>query len=209
MRLSSDTLSSSRRKSAPYLRPYIEASELHGGGFPSLLWASRETQLARFQAFSRLLDFTGQSVLDVGCGRADLLDYFHTQGQVPGDYVGIEAVPALADAAASTGATILRKDFIAEPACMFTGSDIVVFCGSLNTAGDEDFFATLKRAFDATARHLLFNFLSSTHLAGAEHLYWRKPNEIDRWCRNALSATPKRLEDYMFGDATFLLTRAH
>ena len=191
-----------------YLKPYLKAVKTHGGSFPALLWASRETQHARFHAFSGLLDFSGLSVLDVGCGRADLFDYMVSINQHPAEYLGIEAVPALADAAQSAGCRIIREDFIEHPQCMFTGSDVVLFSGSLNTATDPVFYATLRRAFDATAKHLVFNFLSSSYLAGAKHLYWRKPDEVDRFCRNVLSVAPTRSEAYLGGDATFLLTKS-
>lgn len=191
----------------PYLRPYIDAARDHGGSFNSLLWASRDSQLNRFTALTNLLDFTGLSVLDVGCGRADFNDHLDRIGQVPAEYLGIEAVPALASAAQAAGVEIIQQDFVAEPRCLFTGSDVVLFCGSLNTFPDDIFFSTLKRAFDAAARHLLFNFLSSPLLAGASHLYWRRPDEVDRFCRNLLSLAPTRSETYMEGDATFLLSK--
>ena len=57
----------------PYLQPYLKAAERHGAGFGSLLWASPETQASRFDAVERLGRLHGKSILDVGCGRADLL----------------------------------------------------------------------------------------------------------------------------------------
>ena len=83
----------------PYLAPYLRAARSHGGGFRSLLWASPDTQAARFDAITRVRDLRGRSVLNVGCGRADLLDFLIARGLRPADYVGIEAVPDLAGAA--------------------------------------------------------------------------------------------------------------
>ena len=65
---------------APYLSPYLRAATLYGDGFGSLLWASPETQAVRFDAIQRLGDLGGKSVLDVGCGRADLYDFLHARG---------------------------------------------------------------------------------------------------------------------------------
>ena len=83
----------------PYLSPYLRAALLYRDGFGSLLWASPETQSIRFEAIERLADLGGKSVLDVGCGRADLYDFLHARGIQVADYIGIEAVPALAEAA--------------------------------------------------------------------------------------------------------------
>src|SRR5437868_1227064 len=63
-------------RSAPdYLEPYLDAARTHGGGFGSLLWASPQTQAARFQAIHRIIDLSGARVLDAGCGRADLPEF--------------------------------------------------------------------------------------------------------------------------------------
>ena len=48
---------------------------------------------------------------------------------------------------------------------MFVGADVIAFSGSLNTMDDETFYATLRRAYDATAATLVFNFLASPFLA--------------------------------------------
>src|SRR5687767_15928369 len=82
-----------------YLRPYRAAARAHGAGFGTLLWASPQTQAVRFDAICRLADLRGKSVLDVGCGRADLLEHLVARGIEPADYVGIEAVDELARAA--------------------------------------------------------------------------------------------------------------
>src|SRR5438477_8265222 len=84
-------------KSAPdYLAPYYDAARVQHAGFRSLLWASRETQAARFNAICRLANPRGKSLLDVGCGRADLSDYCIAHHIAPADYIGIEAVEPLA-----------------------------------------------------------------------------------------------------------------
>lgn len=192
-----------------YLRPYLDAARAHGAGFGALLWASSQTQAVRFDAIRRMADMNGQSVLDVGCGRADLLEYLLARGVCPADYIGIEAVEDLAAAAEAKqlpGATILRADFVAEPARLFVGADVVVLSGSLNTADDSVFYPTLARAFDATAETLVFNFLCSPMLAGREYLYWRRPEDVTRFART-LSGDVATLDDYLPGDMTLRLRK--
>src|SRR3954468_23327877 len=122
----------------PYLLPYLRAADKHGADFPSLLWASPQTQAARFDAIQRLGCPHGKSVLDVGCGRADLLDFLLDRGVRPADYVGIEAVEDLARAAETkhrrmNDVSIIRADFAREPLRLFVAADVVIFSGSLNT----------------------------------------------------------------------------
>ncbi len=192
-----------------YLAPYLRAARKHGGAFSSLLWACPSTQETRFDAFTRITDLHRRTILDVGCGRADLLAHLIERGVRPAGYVGIEAVDALADAADARRlprATILRADFVAEPVRLFVGADVVVFSGSLNTADDPAFYSTLARAFDAAAEAVVFNFLSSPQLAGQSHLYWRRPEDVTRFARG-MSQDMTSLSDYLPGDMTVRISK--
>jgi trans-aconitate methyltransferase len=146
-------------------------------------------------------------VLDVGCGRGDFLDYCIARNLAPADYVGIEAVGELADAADAkrlANATIARADFVHNPASMFVAADVVVASGSLNTLDDNTFYATIHRMADATAGAVVFNFLASPRLAAAEYLYWRSPADVLR-CARTLAAEVRLLDDYLDGDATIAM----
>src|ERR1700722_2673214 len=136
-----------------YLRPYLEAVERHGSGFESLLWANPHAQAARFSALARWSEIDGRVVLDAGCGRADLLDYLFQQKIRPAKYIGIEAVEPLAEAARSKnldGATIVPGDFIHDPTVLDQHADVIIFCGSLNTMPADDFYSTLRLAWQYT-----------------------------------------------------------
>lgn len=187
-----------------YLQPYVDATAAHGAQFGALLWASPATQSARFAAIREIVDLNGKSVLDVGCGRADLLEHLLQRGIRPADYVGIEALDALADAADAKRlprATIIRADFVAEPLRLFVGAEVVLFSGSLNTADDAVFYSTLTKAFDAAAQTLVFNFLSSPQLAGKSYLHWRRPENVIRFAQS-LSPCVEQRDDYLPGDVT-------
>lgn len=193
----------------PYLQPYLDAAASHGAGFGTLLWANPTTQASRFAAISRITALEGHAILDVGCGRADLLSYLLAHHVYPHDYVGIEAVEVLATAAEAKNlpdATILRADFVAEPARMFIGADVVIFSGSLNTADDDVFYESVRRAYDATARSVVFNFLCSPMLAGRDYLHWRASEDVIQFART-LSPDVKTLSDYLPGDMTVCLTK--
>jgi SAM-dependent methyltransferase len=199
------TLSKNSISPEPYLLPYLRAADKHGADFPSLLWASPQTQAARFDAIERLGRLHGKSVLDVGCGRADLLDFLLDRGVRPADYVGIEAVEDLARAAEArrraTHVRILRADFVREPLRLFVAADVVVFSGSLNTIEDDAFYTTVRRAFEACAETLVFNFLCNPYLAGADYLRWRRPNDVTAFA-SRLSPDVRTLDDYLHGDFT-------
>jgi SAM-dependent methyltransferase len=201
--------------SQPYLEPYHSAANKHGAEFGSLLWASPQTQAARFDAIERLGRLHRKSVLDVGCGRADLLDFLLDRDVRPADYVGLEAVEDLARAAEAKrrrmkDVRIVRGDFVRDPVKMFVAADVVVFSGSLNTLDDRDFYRTLSRAFDACADAVVFNFLCNHYLAGADYLRWRRPADVVAFA-SQLSPDVRTLDDYLHGDFTVALhkTEAH
>ena len=89
---------------------------------------------------------------------------------------------------------------------MFVGADVVIFSGSLNTADDSAFYPTLRRAFDATAEALVFNFLSSPLLAAAGYLSWRRREDVLAFARD-LAPDVSVLEDYLEGDCTVAVTK--
>ena len=194
----------------PYLKPYLTAARRYGGGFGSLLWASPRTQRLRFDALIRAVGgdvLRGRRLLDLGCGRADLLDHLRQRKVEPAAYVGIEAVPELADVAAAKGATVVRGDFVRDPDLMRSaGADVVVVSGSFNTVDRATFDPCVRAAWAAAGTALAFNFLASTELAGQPHLTWHRPADL-RALAASLSADVGYWDDYLPGDATVVIRR--
>src|SRR5262249_20899589 len=138
-----------------YLQPYLDASRRYGAGFGSLLWASPKTQAIRFAALVHAIDLNDLSVLDVGCGRADLLIYMRDHGIFPRSYIGLEAVEPLAAAAEAkhlSDCRIVRGDFVRDPRLLDIGADVLLFSGSLNTLDEPTFYSTLTHGFTAARR---------------------------------------------------------
>jgi len=192
-----------------YLVPYLRALRRHGPSVQALLWASRQSQQRRFEALTRMYDFAGKRLLDAGCGCGDLLGYLQSRGIRPKQYIGLEAVGELAETArirCGEEAQIVQCDFLREPLRLFVGADVVVFCGSLNTLGADDFRSCIGRAHDAAGEAVVFNFLASPALAGADYLTWHAPAEVVEFART-LGADVDLLADYLEGDATVRLSK--
>jgi len=192
-----------------YLEPYLRASERFGGGFKSLLWASPKSQAARFDAAARLCPMQGRSVLDAGCGRADFLWQLLENQIVPSRYIGIEAVEALADFAEARGlanARIIRGDFVLDRSLFDQEAEVIVFSGSLNTLGREEFFRTLDLAWRAAKRYLVFNFLCSPRLSAGKHLTWYDRAEIIDFAAN-YTGKFAFADDYLDGDCTMMMEK--
>src|SRR3954470_1357999 len=132
-----------------YLQPYSRAVKRHGPDFRALLWASRRTQEQRFDALVHLQDPTGLMILDLGCGRADFLDFLIARGTLPKKYFGLEGVRELANAAEDKQlphARIVVADFVREPRRLRVNADVIYCSGALNTIEPDDFYLTIQNA---------------------------------------------------------------
>jgi SAM-dependent methyltransferase len=54
-------------------------------------WAGPDTQTARFEILARYVNLTGRSLLDVGCGLGDLVDFLRRK-KIPVQYTGVDVV---------------------------------------------------------------------------------------------------------------------
>lgn len=187
-----------------YLEPYLAAIQRNGPAFRSLLWSSEATQEARFIAIAEIIELSGKSILDVGCGRGDLLDFLRNRHIDYAHYVGLEAIDSFADQAqARCGERemIVRADFVRDPGRMYAGADVVIFCGSLNTLNRASFHDTLRHGLAATAGTMVFNFLCSPLLSNAKHLTWHPATDVVDFLRPLAHDLIVR-DEYLDGDCT-------
>lgn len=68
---------------------YDRACLRFSSSYKAVGWYSLHTQRRRFDVLSDMANWHQKSILDVGCGQADLLGYLHDHGIVP-DYTGID-----------------------------------------------------------------------------------------------------------------------
>ena len=204
------TVAAVKRTAVPdYLKPYQAAALRHRADFKSLLWEGRRPQALRFDAISRLCSLAQKVIVDVGCGRADLLDYLLSRQIAPSFYIGIEAVPVLAQAArkkSHPNSEIVIDDFVSRPQCLVRNADVIIFSGSLNTLSSREFYSAIRAACDA-APQVVFNFLASPRLAGCDYLFWHQPAAIRRLAKER-GCKLRLLRDYIEGDCTISLTRS-
>jgi hypothetical protein len=191
-----------------YLRPYVRARRARG--VAALLWDDRRSQRVRFEAIARICPLAGLHVLDVGCGKADLLRFLHARGIAPASYTGLEAQPWLAREARAAlvgEGRIIVGDFVRRPSKLRTGADAILFSGSLNLLSGAQFYRALERAWAATGRWLVFNFLSSPMLAADECLMWRRRESVLAFARKAARFV-RVDEGYEDGDCTVAMKKA-
>lgn len=193
-----------------YLRPYYEARQRKERGVHALLWNSEETQRVRFAAIARNCPLAGLSLLDVGCGRADLLGFLQERGIVPVRYTGIEALLSSIRAARRRkyeGLHLIQADFVKRPEKMHIGADVVIFSGSLSTLPEDQFYQTLRQAWSATKGWLVFNFLRTPRSPDdADWITLHDPAVVAAFARS-LTADVRVDHGYMDDDCTIVMRK--
>ncbi|MFH0924305.1 MAG: class I SAM-dependent methyltransferase [bacterium] len=96
-----------------YFRPLVQK---YGNNVKSVDWGNREKQYLRFKILCEIANLNGSSVLDVGCGLADLYFYFK-QSAFDVKYYGIDIVPEMIEQAKKNypDANLALRNIINEP----------------------------------------------------------------------------------------------
>ena len=199
-----------------YLDPYREAAGQFGDQFEVTLWASRATQILRFEVFIEMCDMRRRRVLDAGCSRGDFATFLVEHGVEYERYDGVDGVAEViefAQARQLPRATFHLGDILRDPALLSTGSPQgICISGTLNTMSFRQVLALLEASWSATEDVLLFNFLSS--LARRPAPFQGGParrhdaQKLLRWAAEKTGAVVYR-QDYMkFGhDATIMMSK--
>jgi SAM-dependent methyltransferase len=210
---------------ADYLGPYREmVGRVGAERFEALLWSSRETQIARFQAVIDMIDLTGRTVVDAGCGHADFAAFLADQGVTYGAYIGVDALPEMVTVARARGlprAVFAQADFVADAAALrriVAAADdrpgtVIVFSGSLNTLDQAAALPVLERAWQACTEALVFNFLCRDPRAPRHQRRWEAGSPVRKFdapemLRWAIERTPlvAYRQDYLAGaDGTIVM----
>jgi SAM-dependent methyltransferase len=190
--------------SAAIFRYHRQRLHTYGpGGAQALGWNGTAGQHARFQALTNLADFAQHSVLDAGCGYADLLPYLR-QRYAGVRYYGIEQMPELLAVARERyqhleGITLRSGDFLREA---LPASDYVLASGALNYRQRDPRFIcqAITKLFASCHLGLGFNLLSWEPVGGGP-LAAYDPATILDFCQQ-LAPHAELLEGYWEGDFT-------
>lgn len=179
-------------------------------------WGDERAQTTRFEQLLKLIPTQAwsqrPSLNDLGCGYGALLEYLQAKGlQV--DYLGIDLVPAMVEAAQA------RHD---TSGCFTVGStcprraDYAVASGLFNVRGMvpeaqwQDFMLCVLDDLHAHSR-LGFAFNGLTRYSDADHmrhdLYYADPLWLFDWCKRKYARNVALLHDYDLYDFTIIVRK--
>ncbi|MBJ6143931.1 trans-aconitate 2-methyltransferase [Hymenobacter sp. BT559] len=178
------------------------------GGAEALGWARSEGQQVRFQTLTQIGDLAYRSVLDAGCGYADLYPYLRARFAGV-QYHGIEHMPELLAVAqaryhGAADITLSEGDFLRTPP---PPADYVLASGALNyrPRNPQFIYRSIEKLFGSCRLGFGFNLLS-WEPAGGGPLAAYEPAVILAFCEQ-LAPRVELLEGYWEGDFTIFMYR--
>jgi SAM-dependent methyltransferase len=184
------------------VQDYHRAMIAHHGPDSSLAlgWRGRSDQLLRFEVLAGIGDMNGCTVLDAGCGYADLYPFLENRYPELGAYHGIEQLPEMIARAGERypGIRLQQGDFMRNklPTC-----DYVLASGSLNYG--QAIFPAIRKLYSACTLGLGFNLLREIS-EGVLQAY--DPDEIVAFAKTLAPKVSLR-DDYSPEDFSVFLYR--
>jgi len=187
----------------------------HGPGPRGVDWNGEESQRLRHAQFLRLIEAEPEaSVLDLGCGYGDFLDFLRARGH-RGAYAGWDVAPEMVAAAAAKHGEGADRTWnvgaVPDAPC-----DYAVASGVLNVKGDVETAAWatyVEGVIDTLAasgqRGFGFNVLSlsSDPEKRRSHLFYADPAGLMRHCLERYGRHVAVLQDYGLWEFTVLVRR--
>ena len=143
---------------------YNNRYDLYGNNLKTVGWGTSEDQILRFEMLFRGLNPKGKTILDVGCGLGDLIDYLDKVTGGDFNYIGVDIAEKLINSAKEKYSSPNVKFYAGDVSLdMLNPVDICVLSGALSfkTLGIEEYaYDTMKRMFELSKEAACLNFLS-------------------------------------------------
>lgn len=181
-------------------RHYAELLRQAGDTPQAVQWRDQASQERRFEILTQIGLPKDATILDFGCGTGHLLEYLQRERQFAGQYTGYDVTQEMIAAAQKKfpGVRFKQCDIFSEG--VEGEFDYIFISGVFNNAitDNEKFLRdTLSLLFPRTRRLLAFNALSAYVDFFDEGLYYFNPENVFRFCKEALSPLVTLRHDYL------------
>ena len=182
---------------------YNEVVRRHGVSAQGVHWNSQMTQYKRFEVLLSMLELAEDStIVDVGCGFADLYLYMQ-ENQIPfSTYIGLEVMESMVvEARKRVDCEIRVADVLSDA---LTKADYYICSGAMNILTRDETYLFIKRCLDASNKAFVFNMLEGEDESMVYNYF--KPNEIEDIAKElGVSYTMKK--GYLPRDFSVLLAK--
>ncbi|MCX7749270.1 MAG: class I SAM-dependent methyltransferase [Clostridia bacterium] len=212
--MSCKKVSTLRIKRKDMIKSYYEGN-MEGGGpeYKILGWESKEAQQLRFNILISNIEINNKTVLDVGCGTGNLLEYLTEQG-FEVNYTGVDILQSMLEYVKSKGlqGRFYNIDIFKENIFMEDEFDVIYASGifNLNLGNNKEFLTNALRLFLKLSRKTVaFNLLSSRSPDREEKYFYFDEQEvlklIEKACKKSFDV--KIVNSYLENDFTVILNK--
>jgi len=187
-----------------------DSLQRHGHSPHALFWSSRQVQETRFRVLAEIGIGNGDSLLDVGCGFADLYEWLVGQGKEVA-YTGLDLSPDLLGEAHRRHPSLPLLCGEVFSLSSRPAFDWVVLSGALNWPMRDGFDyvrRVVRHMYALCRRGVAFNLLDARHVSGFGRfgLQCFDPDEIADYCRS-FSGDCRLVDGYLDNDFTVYLKK--
>ncbi len=182
---------------------YNEVLQRHGVSAQGVHWSSQESQYRRFETLLEMIDIAeDETVVDVGCGFADLYLYMQEKGSLPRSYIGLEVMESMVEEARNRVDCEIRVcDVLYDP---LPAADYYVCSGAMNILTRDETYAFIQRCLDKSIKGFVFNMLEGEDESMVYNYY--RPKEIETIAKE-LGAVFSMKKGYLPRDFTVYLEK--
>jgi SAM-dependent methyltransferase len=184
-------------------RYYNEVVERHGVSAQGVHWNSQETQYRRFEILLEMIDIAEEeSIVDVGCGFADLYLFIQEKSIDLHSYVGLEIMESMVkEAQKRVGCEIKVCDVLCDP---LPEADYYICSGAMNILTRDETYIFIKRCLNASTKGFVFNMLEGEDESMVYNYF--RARDIELFAEE-LGATFSMKKGYLPRDFTVYLER--
>jgi len=179
---------------------YTNSYEKYGISAKGVHWHSKKTQYIRFEILITFLDnIENSSIIDIGCGFAEILNFFEEKKIKPDIYLGLDCEEFMIETS--------RKRF---PKHLFLKcnilkheiptADYLICSGALNILTKQDFLKAIEYCFNSSKKGFAFNFLKENSIHKLEK------KDILKYCKSLTLKVTIR-DNYLVNDCSFFLEK--
>ena len=182
---------------------YNEVVRRHGVSAQGVHWNSQVTQYKRFEVLLSMIDMhEHSSVVDVGCGFADLYLYMKEKNIVFSTYIGLEMMESMViEARKRVPCEIRVSDALSAT---LPKADYYICSGAMNILTRDETYLFIKRCLAASHKAFVFNILEGEDESMVYNYF--KPKEIESFAKElGVSYTIK--QGYLPRDFSVLLEK--
>lgn len=180
---------------------YTNSYKKYGISAKGVHWNSKESQYTRFEVITTLLkDLENSSIVDIGCGFGEYLNFLDEKKLKADIYLGIDCEDFMLKIAKERFPKniFIKCDFLKQEV---PSADYLICSGAFNIFTSKDFIKGIESCFQASKKGFVFNFLSKE-----ESIHRLSLSKILDFCKTLTHKVTIR-DNYLDNDYTIFLER--